>query len=50
MHNGGALGSGAPEGNKNAWKHGRYSTETINAKRETRAMIREMEVLLDMAY
>jgi hypothetical protein len=40
MH-GGAAGSGAPMGNKNARKHGRYSTEAIHARRLLYALIRQ---------
>jgi hypothetical protein len=46
MH-GGAKGSGAPKGNRNGWKHGRYSAEAVaarkrevQARRELRALIR----------
>ncbi len=45
MH-GGAKGSGAPLGNKNAWKHGRWSREAIEERRKVRALIREMEELI----
>jgi hypothetical protein len=37
---GGAEGSGAPEGNQNALKHGRYSAETITKRRMVAALIR----------
>jgi hypothetical protein len=37
MH-GGAKGSGAPRGNRNAWRHGYWSAEAI----EERRMIREL--------
>jgi hypothetical protein len=39
MH-GGADGSGAPEGNRNAWKHGRYTAETVAWRREVAALLR----------
>jgi hypothetical protein len=39
MH-GGAAGSGAPKGNRNARKHGRYSAETIRARRYVAALAR----------
>ena len=39
MH-GGAEGSGAPIGNKNAYKHGRYSRHSIAQRREVRGLIR----------
>ena len=39
MH-GGAEGSGAPEGNRNALKHGRYSAEAIVCRRKVAALLR----------
>lgn len=39
MH-GGAVGSGAPLGNRNAWRHGRYTRDA----REQRALLRLMAV------
>ena len=39
----GGKGNGAPEGNRNAWKHGARSAET----REALALIRDMARLLD---
>ena len=39
MH-GGAPGSGAPRGNKNALKHGRYTREAIEERRSLRGLIR----------
>ena len=38
MH-GGAPGSGAPRGNKNALKHGRYTREATEEPRQLRALI-----------
>lgn len=40
MH-GGAPGSGAPLGNRNALKHGRYTAEAIARRRQILALIRE---------
>ena len=40
MH-GGAPGSGAPRGNKNALKHGRYTREAIAERRLLRKLIRQ---------
>jgi glucans biosynthesis protein len=40
MH-GGALGSGAPKDNQNALKHGRYTKEAIQERKQTRELIRE---------
>ena len=45
MH-GGAKGSGAPPGNRNAWKHGRYSAAAIAQRREVRALLRQAKALL----
>ena len=42
MH-GGAPGSGAPKGNKNALKHGLYTREAIEERRLLRKLIREAE-------
>jgi uncharacterized protein YjcR len=39
MH--GGKSTGAPKGNKNAWKHGRYSAEAIAERRYIRELIRE---------
>lgn len=40
MH-GGAKGSGAPIGNRNALKHGRYSAELLNFRRAILNLLRE---------
>jgi len=40
MH--GGKSPGAPKGNKNAWRHGRYSREAIERRRATRSLIAEM--------
>ena len=45
MH-GGALGSGAPRGNKNAFKHGTYSHEAVEQRLELRKQIEEVRELL----
>jgi hypothetical protein len=39
MH-GGAFGSGAPIGNKNALRHGYYSAEAITRRRQLSKLIR----------
>ena len=44
MH-GGAPGSGAPRGNKNALKHGRYTREAIEERRQLRALLRQSHML-----
>ena len=36
---------GAPKGNRNAFKHGRYSAETIARRREVAALVQAMRVL-----
>ena len=45
MH-GGAKGSGAPPGNKNAFKHGAYTSEAFQRRAEMRELIREARKLL----
>jgi uncharacterized protein YjcR len=45
MH-GGARGSGAPRGNKNALKHGLYTREAIEQRRQLRALMRQSCKLL----
>ncbi|MCL5776850.1 hypothetical protein M1105_07605 [Limibaculum sp. FT325] len=42
MH-GGAKGSGAPRGNKNALTHGMYTAEAIAAQKKLRAFMKEAE-------
>ena len=46
MH-GGAEGSGAPKGNRNALKHGLYTKEMIEQRRELRRLIRESMALIE---
>jgi hypothetical protein len=45
MH-GGAEGSGAPRGNKNALKHGRFTREAIEERRQLRDLLRESNALI----
>ena len=45
MH-GGAKGSGAPEANRNALKHGTYTKAAFERREELRNMIREAEKLI----
>lgn len=45
MH-GGAPGSGAPRGNKNAFKHGLYTGEAIKERRSLRSLMRQSLQLL----
>lgn len=43
---GGAKGSGAPQGNQNALKHGKYSARVIAERREMMTLIRENRAFL----
>ena len=45
MH-GGAPGSGAPRGNKNALKHGLYTREAIEERQQLRALLRQSRSLI----
>jgi len=45
MH-GGAPGSGAPRGNKNALKHGLYTREAIDERRRLQALMRQSRRLI----
>ena len=45
MH-GGAPGSGAPVGNRNALRHGLYAAKAIAARRAFRALLRESRDLM----
>jgi hypothetical protein len=45
MH-GGAPGSGAPRDNQNALKHGLYTREAIEERRQLRALMRQSRMLL----
>jgi hypothetical protein len=46
MH-GGAFGSGAPKGNRNALRHGRYTAEAIATRREMRNLLRRSRELME---
>jgi hypothetical protein len=46
MH-GGAPGSGAPRGNKNALKHGYYTREAIEERRQLQALLRQSLMLVE---
>ena len=41
-------GGGAPKGNKNALKHGRYTAEAIAERRAIRMLLREAGELLEL--
>jgi hypothetical protein len=43
----GGKSPGAPKGNQNAFKHGRYSVEAIAARREIAALLRTMRTLVE---
>jgi hypothetical protein len=45
MH-GGAPGSGAPRGNKNALKSGLYTREAIQQRRQLQALLRQSHLLI----
>jgi uncharacterized protein YjcR len=42
MH--GGMSPGAPKGNKNALKHGRYTAEAIANRREIATLLRAMKI------
>ena len=46
MH-GGATGSGAQVGNKNALKHGRYTAELLTFRRQLTELVREARKLVE---
>ena len=48
MH-GGAEGSGARAGNRNALKHDRYSRETVEFRRRMRKLLREANELIEVS-
>jgi hypothetical protein len=41
----GGMSPGAPKGNKNAFKHGRYTAEAIGRRREISGLVRTMKAL-----
>jgi len=45
MH-GGAPGSGAPLGNKNALKHGQYTSEAIEERQAVQTLLRQSRALI----
>jgi hypothetical protein len=47
MH-GGAVGSGARPGNRNALKHGRYGRELVEFRRAMRELLRETAETLEL--
>jgi len=49
MH-GGAPGSGAPWGNKNAVRHGWYEADTVRTARKLRKMVKRARILMAHAF
>jgi hypothetical protein len=47
---GGAKGSGAPTGNKNALKHGFYTAEAIAKRRAARRLVKESRQLMSQLF
>lgn len=47
MH--GGTSPGAPRGNTNAWKHGRYPAAAIAARRDITGLVRGMKELIGLA-
>jgi hypothetical protein len=47
MH-GGTTGSGAPAGNRNALKHGRYTGEVLEFRRRMQELVREARELAEI--
>jgi hypothetical protein len=45
MH--GGASPGAPKGNSHAFKHGRFTAEAIEERREFATLLREMQGLVD---
>ena len=45
MH-GGAAGSGAPLGNKNALKHGQYTREAVEERQAVQTLLRQSRALI----
>jgi hypothetical protein len=45
MH-GGAPGSGAPLGNQNALKHGRFTREALDQRRQLRVLLRQTRAVI----
>src|SRR5262249_38572017 len=54
MHNGrcrlhGGKSTGPPKGNKNAFKHGRYTAQAITRRRDVRALLKSIKKLVEVA-
>ena len=48
MMHGGATGSGAPAGNRNALKHGHYSREVLQFRRRMQELLRKNAEKLEL--
>jgi hypothetical protein len=46
----GGKSTGAPTGNKDALKHGRYTAQAIARRRELRALLQNINQLIDDAF
>lgn len=46
MH-GGAIGSGAPKGNRNAFKHGQFSRESLEWQAHVAGLLRDGRKLIE---
>ena len=45
----GGKSTGPPKGNKNAFKHGRYTAQEITCRREVRALLKSIKRLVEVA-
>jgi len=45
----GGKSTGPPKGNKNAFKHGRYTAQAIARRREVRALLKSIQQLVEVA-
>jgi uncharacterized protein YjcR len=44
----GGKSTGAPKGNRNAWKHGCFTAEAVEERRQARKLLREAKALLGL--
>jgi len=45
----GGKSTGPPKGNKNAFKHGRYTAQAITRRREVRALLKSIKQLVEVS-
>jgi hypothetical protein len=45
----GAKSTGPPKGNKNAFKHGRYTAQAIARRRDVRVLLKSIKKLVEAA-